>query len=222
MGYEWDFQVVFRHFDVLWQGVGATIRLTGAALAFGLLIGVIAAMVKLSPLRLARIPAEVYIEVFRNTPMLVQLLWIYYAVPLLTGVDFETFEAAVITLSLHAGAFFAEIVRGGIVSIERGQWDAGRALGMTSWTLMRRIILPQALIRMIPALANQGVSLLKATSVFGAIVYADIMYQAMRLNAELYRPLEVFTVTAGIYLVILGAASQGVAFLERYLSRSAR
>ncbi len=222
MQYTWDFEIVLRHVSVLMTGLVGTLKLTGVALLFGMLLGLCAALIRLSRIRTLRVPVSAYIELFRSTPGMVQLFWIFYALPILIGLNFEPFHAAVLTLSCQSSAFFAEIFRGGILSIERGQWEAGRALGMDRFTLMRRIILPQAVRRMIPPFANQTIQLFKMTPIVAVIAYPDLLYQAMHLSHELYRPLEIYTIVAGIYVIILCSGSQMVRLLEQRLSRSER
>ena len=222
MHYIWDFQIVFRHFGMLAEGLAGTLKIAGVSLIAAVFIGMIAAFMRLARTRALRMPAGIYIEVFRNTPVLVQLFWIFYALPILTGVNLEPFHAAVITFSLMSGAFFAELIRGGIISVEAGQWEAGRAMGMDYSTLMRRIILPQAFRRMIPPFANRGIELVKTVPLVAVIGYPDLLYQAMHLSHQLYRPLEIYTVTAGIYFIMLFMGSLCVRMLEARMARSDR
>ncbi|HEY8369702.1 MAG TPA: amino acid ABC transporter permease, partial [Thermodesulfobacteriota bacterium] len=140
--------------------------------------------------------------------------------PLLLGVTLTPFAAAAATLSLQSGAFFAEVFRGGIVSVERGQWDAARALGMTRAQLMRRVVLPQAVRRMIPAFMERVIELVKTTSLVSSIAFADLLYQAMVLSTNSFRPLEVFTTAALLYFVVLFSLSLAVRRVERRLRRA--
>ena len=220
MRYEWDFASVFRESDMFIDGFFGTLKISALALILGLVIGLIAAILRLSKNKILNVPAGIYIEVLRSTPPLIQLFWVFYGLPILIRVDLEAFEAAVITLSFQSGAFFAEIYRGGILSIERDQWEAGRALGMNYLTLMRRIILPQAVNRMIPAFMNRAIELMKTTTLVATIGFADLLYQAMLVSQRLYRPLEAFTMAAAFYFIILFFCSLAVRTLEARVAKS--
>jgi polar amino acid transport system permease protein len=157
--------------------------------------------------------------VFRNTPVLVQLVWFYYAFPVLTGLQMSAFVAATLGLCLNTSAYCAEIYRGGVQSIVRGQWEAGRALGMGRWTLMRRIVLPQAVRRMIPAFTNRAVELAKMTSIASVITVQEMMYEARSLSSQTFLPLEAFSVVAVIYFLLIWPGSLAALALERRLAR---
>lgn len=217
MSYEWDFDTVFRQFDMLLYGMWGTIKLTAIALVLGLIIGLVAALMRLSKKRYLNAPAGVYIEIFRSTPPLVQLFWTFYALPIILGIELGPFQAAIITFSFQSGAFFAEHYRAGIISIDKDQWEGGRALGMDYKTLMRRIILPQAIKRMIPGLTNRSIELMKTTTLVATIGFTDLLYQALLMSQRSYRPLEVFTIAAAIYFVVLFICSMGSRLLERKL-----
>ena len=220
MGYEWDFGIVLRDFDLLLLGLLNTLKVTAAALAFGVPLGLVVALLRLSRSRWLRLPVGLFIEFFRATPPLVQLFWFFFALPILLDVRIDPFEAAVLTLSLQSSAFFAEVFRGGIISIEASQWEAGRALGMTHRQLLRRVILPQAVKRMIPAFLERVIELMKTTSLVAAISYADLLYQANAISQATFRPLEVFTVAAALYFAVLFPPSLAVRGLERRLAVS--
>lgn len=220
MGYEWDFGIVLRDFDLLLLGLLNTLKVTAVALACGVPLGLVVALLRLSPSRWLRLPVGLFIEFFRSTPPLVQLFWFFFALPILLDIRIDPFEAAVLTLSLQSSAFFAEVFRGGIISIEHSQWEAGRALGMTHAQLLRRVILPQAVKRMIPAFLERVIELMKTTSLVAAISYADLLYQANAISQATFRPLEVFTVAAGLYFAVLFPTSLAVRGLERRLAVS--
>ena len=149
--HDWNFAPVLANADLLLLGLANTLKVTGTALVFGVPLGLMLALMRLSSRRWLRLPAGFVIEVFRTTPPLVQLFWFFFAQPLLIHVEMTAFVAASLTFSIQSAAFFAEVFRGGIVSIERGQWEAARAIGMGPRQAMRRIILPQAVKRMVPA-----------------------------------------------------------------------
>ena len=220
MGYEWDFGVVLRDLDLLLLGLVNTLKVTAVALACGVPLGLVAALLRLARSRWLRLPVGLFIEFFRATPPLVQLFWFFFALPILLDVRIDPFEAAALTLSLQSSAFFAEVFRGGIISIEASQWEAGRALGMTQAQLLRRVILPQAVKRMIPAFLERVIELMKTTSLVAAISYADLLYQANAISQATFRPLEVFTVAAGLYFAVLFPTSLAARGLERRLAVS--
>jgi len=161
--------------------------------------------------------ARIYQEIFRCTPLLVQLLWFYYAFPLLIGGSIDNRLAAMLTLSLYVGAFYAEIFRGGIVSIDKGQREAASAIGMSPWQSMTRIILPQAMKRVLPSFINQSVIQFKNTSLVSVISVADLAYMAAVVNGQTYRPLESYTLMAGLYIAMLLPLTQAADWIERRL-----
>ena len=220
MGYEWDFAVVLRDSDLLLLGLVNTLKVTILALVFGVPLGLGAALLRLSSNRLVRGAVGFLIEFFRSTPPIVQLFWFFFALPLLTGIEISPFGASVLTFSIQSSAFFAEVFRGGIVSIERGQWDAAKAIGMTRNQILARIILPQAVTRMIPAFLERVIELMKTTTLVATVSYADLLYQANNIAQSTFRPLEVYTVAAVMYFAVLFPTSLGVRRLERRLART--
>ena len=220
MDYVWDFSVVLRGAPLLLAGLVNTLKVTGLALLFGVPLGLALAMLRLYGVGLVRFAAGLVIEFFRAKPPLVQLFWFFFALPILSGVEIDPFRAAVLTFSIQSAAFFAEVFRGGVASIERGQWEAAKAIGMTRRQTLRRVVLPQAVKRMIPAFLERAIELMKTTTLVAAISYADLLYQANAIAQATFRPLEVFTVAAAIYFVILTALSQLVRVLERRLART--
>jgi polar amino acid transport system permease protein len=218
--YRWDFSSVFANADLLAQGLLNTLAITGAALAFGIPLGLLLALMRLSTRPALRWPAGFVIEFFRTTPPLVQLFWFFFALPILVRVEMTPYMAAVLTFSIQSSAFFAEVFRAGIVSVERGQWEAARALGMDRGQTMSRIVLPQAVKRMIPAFLERAIELLKTTTLVATISYADLLFQANEVAQKTFRPLEVFTVAALIYFVVIFACSLVVHRVERRLAVS--
>lgn len=201
--YAWDFAALRPYWGLIWQGLGVTVLYTVITVLAGLAIGLAAGILRTTAPRWIAIPLRGYIEVFRCTPLLVQLVWVYYALPVLIGVDMSATTACFLTLSLYAGSFYAEIFRGGIEAIDRGQWEAGQAIGMQQSRIFRRIILPQAIQVMIPALINQTIMQLKNTSLVSTVAVGDLLYQGSVITAASYRPLEVYTTIAVLYFVVL-------------------
>ncbi|MCR9134454.1 MAG: amino acid ABC transporter permease [Alphaproteobacteria bacterium] len=220
MGYEWDFGVVLRDFDLLLWGLVNTLKVTGLSLLFGVPLGLFLALWRLYGGRLIRVPVGVLIEFLRTTPPIAQLFWFFFAMPILLGIEIDPFQASVLTFSLQSSAFFAEVFRGGIVSIDNGQWEAAKAIGMDRNASLRRIILPQAVKRMVPAFLERAIELMKTTTLVGTISYADLLYEANNIAQSTYRSLEVFSLAAGMYFVVIFACSMGVRRLERHLGRT--
>ncbi len=221
MHYQWDFVFLLRYAPLFWRGILVTLAYTGGSIAFGLLIGLLVGLGRLSKSWILNIPLVGFIEAFRCTPLLVQIVWVYYALPVILGIQIPAVIAGILTLSCYTGAFYAEIFRGGIVSIERGQWDAARALGLRPWTMMRLVILPQAIKRMIPPFVNQSITQLKNTSLVSFIAVPDLLYNGTLVTADTYRPLEVYTVVALLYFTLLFPSTMLAQWYERRL-QSAR
>lgn len=201
--YQWDFSFLWSYRWLFVNGLGVTVGFTIAIVAAGLLAGLIAALGKLSSFAPLRWLSLAYVEVFRCTPVLVQLVWFYYALPILSGIEISAITASILALSFYGGSFYAEIIRGGIVSIDSGQSEAGAALGMTPPQIMRRIVLPQALKRMVPPLMNQSIIQFKNTSLVSVLAVPDLLYQGQIAAHDSYRPLEVYTAVAVAYFVLL-------------------
>jgi polar amino acid transport system permease protein len=219
MHYQWDFVLLLRYAPLFWYGVLVTLSYTATTIFIGLIIGLAVGLGRLSRSRLLNLPLVAFIEAFRCTPLLVQIVWFYYALPVLLGIQIPAVVAGIMTLSCYAGAFYAEIFRAGINSIERGQWDAARALGLRRWHVMRRVILPQAVRRMIPPFVNQSITQLKNTSLVSTIAVPDLLYNGTLITADTYRPLEVYTVVAIIYFALLFPSTMLAQWYEKRLQK---
>ena len=218
MTYHWHFEAIWPYHRLVLAGIGVTLGLTLATALLGLLVGLLVAVARIGGLRTVALPLTALTEFFRCTPVLIQLVWCFYALPVLIGVSLSPVVAAVATLSLYGGAFYAEIIRGGIVSIEDGQWEAGRALGMEGWVLMRHVVLPQALRRMVPPLINQTILQLKNTSLVSVLAVPDLLYDGQLITSASYRPLETYTVVAALYFLMLFPLTRLARRLERRLA----
>lgn len=216
--YQWDFRFLWTYRWPLLSGIAVTIEFTVAVIVLGIVLGVLMSFMKLSRFSALRAVAAAYIEILRCTPLLVQLIWIYYALPLLSGIELSGISAGVIALSLYGSAFYAEIIRGGIVSIDSGQPEAGMALGMTPFQVMRRIVLPQAMKRMIPPMMNQSITQFKNTSLVSVIAVPELLYQGQVIAHDTYRPLEVYTSIAVAYFILLFPLTLLVRFGETRLA----
>lgn len=220
MSYTFNFGVVAANWPYLVQGLGVTLGVTAASMALGLFFGLIIGVGRISSNRIISSIAWAYVEIVRNTPVLVQLVWVYYCLPILTGLDLSVMLSCIIALSLQAAAFNAEIFRGGIKGIDRGQVEAARTVGLSSFQTMRKIILPQAFRRMLAPLVNESVSLVKNSSLVSTLGAMDLTYRAQVLATTTFRPIEIFTMLAIEYLVICGLLAYAASILEKRLSVS--
>jgi polar amino acid transport system permease protein len=219
MGYQWSFGFLLRYVVLFERGIAVTLVYTVGSIFFGLVIGLLIGLGRLSKSWLVNTPLVAFIEAFRCTPLLVLIIWFYYALPVLLNIQLPATVAAMLVLSLYVGAFYAEIFRGGIVSIEAGQWDAARALGLSRWNMMRHVVLPQAVRRMVPPFVNQSITQLKNTSLVSTIAVPDLLYQGTLITGDTYRPLEVYTVVALIYFAMLFPSTMLAQAYERRLQR---
>ena len=219
-GYAWDFSFLWAYRSRILTGLEVTIAYTIGTIVLGLVVGLVTGLLRLSRNPIITAPLVAYVEIFRCTPLLVQIVWFYYALPVVIGVDIPAHVAATLVLSLYTGAFYAEIIRGGVNSIERGQWDAARAIGMRRGQVMRHVILPQAVKRMIPPFMNQSIIQLKNTSLVSTIAVADLLYEGTIITAATYRPLEVYTMVAIIYFIVLFPLTIAAQQVERRLARA--
>ncbi len=203
-----DPSVIWTYKSALLYGYGTSLMITGVAAALGLTAGTILAVLSQSPVPLLRWIIVAYIEAFRNTPLLIQLIWIHFALPVLTGVSTTALQSGVIAITLQVTAYFTEIVRAGIEATPRGQWDAAYALGLTTWTRWSRVILPQAARIIVPPLVNLFISLFKATAILTVLSINELMTMVYRISNFTYKPIELYSVAAVIYFITGYAMSQ--------------
>ena len=196
-----------------------TLFLTGTSVGIGLVAGLFLGLGKMSRRPWLRIPAAVFVEVFRDTPLLVLLLWIFYCLPILTGLKIDIIESAILGISIHASAYLAEVYRAGILSVDRGQMESARSLGMSFWQGMQRIVLPQAIRRMIPPFLNVTADFMKASSLASVVGVWELLRQTSNLIANTWRPLEAYTAVAVAYLLLIYPVVWLTGFLERRLAR---
>jgi polar amino acid transport system permease protein len=220
MQYQWSFGFLWHYERLFVTGIEITLAYTFGTIVLGLVLGLMIGMARLSKSWLVNAPLVALIEIFRCTPLLVQIVWFYYALPVLLDVQIPATVAATAVLSLYTAAFYAEIFRGGIVSIEPGQWDAARALGLRPWYLMRLVVLPQAIRRMVPPFMNQSIIQLKNTSLVSTIAVPDLLYQGQLITADTYRPLEVYTMIAIIYFFLFFPTTLLAQVYERRLAKA--
>ncbi|HEY5672326.1 MAG TPA: amino acid ABC transporter permease [Malonomonas sp.] len=225
LGYNWHWARVPRylllHTEQGWQagpllqGLWLTLEITAISLLLSMVIGLLTALMRLANSPMARGIARVYLELIRNTPLLIQIFIIYFVfAPIL---DLGRFSSAVLALSLFEGAYASEIIRAGILAIPRGQWEASVSLGLTNAQGYRWIILPQALRQMIPPLTSQGISLVKDSALVSTIAIYDLTMQGQQIIAETFLTFEIWFTVAAIYLAVTITLSFLVSYLERWL-----
>ncbi len=202
MPYQWRFDLVLRSFHFLLTGVAVTLGVCILAFVLASLIGLLVAWLRLSNSRLLRGIGQIYVDLVRSTPLLIQLVWIFYALPLLTGFSLSVIETGIVALSLYGGAYLAEVFRGGINSVGEGQFEAAHAIGLTTPQMWRRVVLPQALVAMLPPIASTFITMVKELALLSVIGVPELMFQMMALNTTTFRSLEIFTVGSGIYFLL--------------------
>lgn len=219
MSYELDFSALWEFRALLFIGVLRTLELFALSLGIATAVGLLAALLRLSPLYVLKAPMVVYIEFFRGTPILIQLVWAFYVLPFVLGFDLPTFAIAVVALSLHVGAYLAELFRAGIQAIGRDQTEAARSLGLSKAQTFRRIVLPQAAVTMIPPYLNYAVVTLKLTALVSIIGGEEFLYAINQINQVSYRSIELYTAAALIYFILALPLLLGVTRLETTLRR---
>ena len=213
--FEFNWQAALDSIPYLLAGVPYTLLISFGGLAIGFVIGMFFGLLRLSSAPWLRWPAIVYIEVFRGTPVLVQVLFIFYGLPQLLGGPIDAISAGIAAIAVNSGAYISEVVRGGVQSIERGQREAGVSLGLSRTQTFRYIIWPQGFRRMIPALGNQGIISIKDTSLFAVIGVGELVRQGQIYIATTFRALEVYLMVALLYLAITLTLSLLLQLLER-------
>ena len=222
LGYNWQWyqipQYIFTHDESgyyagpLWEGLMVTLRISGVSLVLAFLIGLTTALFRLSHSFVAQIIARFYLEAIRNTPLLIQLFFIYFVLGPVLGINRMT--SAILALSLFEGAYASEIFRAGIVSIRRGQWEAAYSLGLSTFDTYYWIILPQAIRRILPPLTSQAISLIKDSALVSTIAIYDLTMQAQAVIAETFLTFELWFTVAAMYLVVTVTLSIIVNYME--------
>ena len=220
-----DFSFINDYYLSYIQGAGVTILISFMALLFGFIVGLVACVCKISNKSVLKWIANVYIEVIRDTPLLVQVMIMAYGFPMILGVKYptmfgydDTFTAAVMAMILNSGAYIAEILRSGISSVDKGQMEASRSLGLTYLQSMRYIIVPQAVKNILPALANEFISLVKESAIVAFVGVTDIMFVANSVKNSTYNGFGPYLFAALIYFVITFTLSKLVGLLEKKMT----
>ena len=213
MNYSFDFNSI--SFGPLLKGLVVTLELTIAANVIGLAFGFVLALLIMSRIAVIRLPAMLFVEFFRCTPAIVQIVWFFYCVPMLFNVFLGSMTMGILALGFNLMAFNAEAYRGAIQAVPREQLDAGIALGLNPLQRILYIVLPTAFRASIPVLLTNGIVIFQQSALVAIVAVQDLMYQGKSLATETYRPIETFTVVALIYFAVSFPVTQLVGFLER-------
>jgi polar amino acid transport system permease protein len=215
--FRWD--IIPQNLDFLLSGVGMTLLISALTLVFATIAGMLIAAVASSRLWIARAAATSFGEVIRNTPILVQLLWVYYVLPILLGIRLNALTACIVGLSIYSSAFIAEVFRAGIQSVPVGHREAAQVLGLSPLQAFVRIVAPQAVRTVLPPLASNFVQLIKYSSLAAVISVGEVTRRGMELSSSTFRPLEIFSFIGVVYFIICWPLSQAVRLWERRLAR---
>jgi polar amino acid transport system permease protein len=202
----------------LLQGLGVTLQITAAAAALAAPIALAAGLARASSAGWLRWPAAVYVEIFRGTSALVQLFWFYFVLPFF-GIQLTAFAAGTLVLALNTGAYGAEVVRGAVLAVPRGQREAAAALNLSGLQTLRRVVLPQALPAMLPPAGNLAIELLKSSALVSLITITELTFSAQLLRAETLRSAEIFSLVLVLYFAAALVITVGVRWLERRAGR---
>lgn len=198
-----DFAVIWRYLPALLTGLWTNCLLTGLSfMAGGVVLGTLLALANLSPFKVLRWPAFLFVEFWRSTPLLVQAVWMHFSFPLLTGISTTPFQSGLIALIFNVSAYCSEIIRAGILGVPRGQFEAARALGISSPVMWFRVVLPQAVRIIVPPLTGTVISIFKATSILSILAINDLMRAAARISSYSFKPIEIYTTAAVLALIV--------------------
>lgn len=216
--YQLEFGVLTEYWPALIDGLIMTVKISILSIIFGTLVGIAGALARISKNGALNLIANAYVEWIRNTPLLIQILFIYFGV----GIFFSLTPlfASVVALSVFAGAYITEIIRAGIQSVHKGQREAALSIGMTEWQAMCLVVLPQAIRRILPPLAGQFITLIKDSSLVSVIAVTDLTYVAKNIVTTTFRAFEVWLAIACFYFVLSFALSLAVRRLERRMAQS--
>lgn len=217
--FQFDWGVIAHGWPFLVAGVWVTLYVVGVAILMGLAVGLVVGVVRGMRIRGFELVTGWYIELFRNTPILVQIVWFYYVLPLLTGTrGMSASTSCIISIGLNAGAYLAEVFRAGIQAVDVGQMEASRSLGMSYLKAMVLIILPQAIRNVLPAFVNTFVVLIKESAQVSFVGVMDIMHRGDMLSTDTSRPIEAYTAVAIMYFVICYTISKSAGLIERRIA----
>lgn len=210
-----DFSKLVTYLPMLGKSVLLTLEFTILSTILGFILGIVLSLVKISKVGFLRKFADIYTSVFRGTPLLVQLMLVYFATPQLLNYQITALEAGVLTFGLNSAAYISESIRGGILSVDKGQWEAAMALGIPKTRLLMNIVFPQAFKNTLPSLVNESIALLKDSSMVSVIGVADTMRWASLVQAKTFRAFEAYIIAAIIYYILVMALTTLGNYLER-------
>ncbi|MDH0126835.1 amino acid ABC transporter permease [Brucella anthropi] len=210
-----DFSIVLNYKEALFLGLLTTLRLTGICIVLGCILGFALAIARTSKIRTLRWISTVYVALFRGTPVLIQLFWIFFCLPLIIGIELSNLTCGIIALTLYMGAITCETFRASLTFVGQEQFDAGIALGLPYRVQVLHVVLPQALLRAAPTLLSNCTSLFKESALVSAVGMADLMFVSQNISNRTGHPVEVLTTAALIYFVIAFPVTRGVTLLER-------
>jgi His/Glu/Gln/Arg/opine family amino acid ABC transporter permease subunit len=219
MGFDFDISVVFEHLPYLLGGLGLTLVLTGLTMVLGGVFGLMLCFLRMSHFKLFRVTAMSIIEFIRNTPSLVHVMWVFYALPFLTGIDLSGFTSGLIALTAIAMVYLGEMFRSGIQAIGKPQTEGALALGMSYFLTMKRVVLPQAFRNLIPGIMTLFVETLKLSAICSFISVTELMYRGVVATGWTYRPFEIYTVVGLMYVMVAVPISLYVSKIEKRLRR---
>jgi His/Glu/Gln/Arg/opine family amino acid ABC transporter permease subunit len=212
-----DWSIIWRNLGFLLQGAVVTVQISVLAILLGLVLGAILGLFSVSRVRALTALSWGYVQFFRGSPLLVQILWIYFGLPVF-GIDLPAFWAGVVALGLNSAGYQAEVVRGGIESVDRGQVDAADAMGFSRAQTLLLILGPQAVRRVIPGITNELTSLVKSSSLLAAISIVELTHAGQSIIARTYAPFEIYFAVALLYVVIVGVLAYASRVVERRIA----
>lgn len=215
-----DFSQIVPYIPFILKGIGSTLQFVSVSIVLGFILGTLLALCKITNIRPLQMVANAYTSVFRGTPLILQLMIIYFAVPQLTGYDIPEFLSAILAFGLNSAAYVSEIIRAGIQAVDKGQTEAAMALGVPYRPMMMNIILPQAIKNILPALVNEFITLTKESAIVSTIGYLDLMRRAQIVGAQLYRNFEALLLAGVIYWVMVFILTKVGEAVERRLRQS--
>ncbi|RKQ30881.1 amino acid ABC transporter permease [Oceanobacillus halophilus] len=215
-----DFSQIVPYIPFMLEGIWATLEFVIVSILIGLVLGTLLALCKITKAPLLKGLADVYTSIFRGTPLILQLMIIYFAVPQLTGYDIPAFLSAILAFGLNSAAYVSEIIRAGIMAVDKGQTEAAEALGVPYRPMMFNIILPQAIKNILPALMNEFITLTKESAIVSTIGYLDLMRRAQIVGADIYRNFEPLLVAGAIYWIMIFVLTKVGQAVERRMRQS--
>lgn len=218
MNYDFSFFYVWQRIDTLLEGLLVSLQLTALAIIIGLVLGFIIALMRMSRSRLLSFPASAFIEFFRCTPSLVQIVWFYYCTPIFFGINASPMNTVLLALGFNVAAFNSEAYRAAIQAIPKAHLDAGISLGLSHYQRIRFIVFPQAFRIAIPVLVTNGVGIFQQSALVSLVAVADLMYRGRMLAVQTYRPIETLTVVAAIYFIISFLATRIIKLYENRIA----